>query len=55
MISEQSGLPFIILPMANAEEAEMVKSQQKLTIEILPVRHIDEAVLVIRELNDTIN
>ena len=51
MISEQSGFPFIIVPMANAEEAETVKSEQELTIEILPVRHIDEAVRTIKELN----
>jgi hypothetical protein len=53
MISEQSGFPFIIVPMANAEEAETVKSQQDLEIEILPVRHINEAVQVIKELNDS--
>ena len=51
MISEQNGFPFIIVPTANLEEAEAVKSQEKLTIEILPVSHIDDAVRTIEELN----
>ena len=51
IIAEQTGLPFIIVPLANVEEAETVKSQQELAIEILTVSHIDEAVLAIKELN----
>ena len=51
MISEQSDLPYMMIPLANLEEVEAVKSQQKLTIEIIPVSHIDEAVLAIKELN----
>lgn len=51
MIAEQNGFPVVIIPLANREEAEVVKLQQELTIEILPVSHIDEAVLAIKELN----
>lgn len=51
IISEQNGFPYIIVPHANREEAEAVKAEQKLTIEIVPVHHIDEAVMVIKELN----
>ena len=51
IISEQNGFPYIIVPYANREEAETVKAEQQLSIEILPVHHIDEAVMVIKELN----
>ena len=51
MIAEQNDFPVIIIPLANKEEAETVKSQQELTIEILDVSHIDEAALAIEELN----
>lgn len=51
MIAEQNGFPVVIIPFANREEAELVKLQQELTVEILPVSHIDEAVLAIKELN----
>ncbi|WHT48312.1 hypothetical protein QNH10_00045 [Sporosarcina thermotolerans] len=51
MISEQNGFPYIIVPYANKEEAETIKSEQQLSIEIIPVHHIDEAVIVINELN----
>lgn len=51
MIAEQNDFPVIIIPLANKEEAETVKSQQELTIEILAVSHIDEAALAIEELN----
>lgn len=52
IISEQNGFPYIIVPDANRDEAETVKAEQKLAIEIVPVHHIDEAVRVIKELND---
>ncbi len=51
MIAEQNGFPIIMIPLENKEEAETVKKQQELAIEILPVSHIDEAVLAIKELN----
>lgn len=51
IISEQNGFPYIIVPNANKAEAETIKAEQKLAIEILPVHHIDEAVKVIQELN----
>lgn len=51
MNSVKSDLPFIIVPSANLEEAETVKSQQELAIEIFAVSHIDEAVLTIKKLN----
>jgi len=51
MISELNHFPYIILPASNLEEAEKVKSDNKLTIQILPVNNIDEAVSKIKELN----
>lgn len=51
IISEQSDFPYIMIPLANLEEAEAVKSQENLTIEIIPVSHVDEAVSAIKELN----
>ncbi|MCZ2260277.1 S16 family serine protease [Sporosarcina sp. G11-34] len=51
IISEQSDLPYIMIPLANLKEAEAVKSQENLTIEIIPVSHVDEAVSAIKELN----
>lgn len=51
MIAEQAGLLVAIIPLENRKEAEIVKEQQGLTIEILAVSHIDEAALAIRELN----
>jgi len=51
LISEQNDLPYIIIPLANAKEAEAVKSQHNLAIEILAVDHIDQAVEIITGLN----
>ena len=51
MIAEKSDLPYIIIPLANSKEAEAVKSQHNLDIEILPVAHIDQAIQVIKGLN----
>lgn len=51
MISALNGFPYIIVPQANLEEAEAVKTKQKLTIEIIPVSHINEAVLAINDLH----
>lgn len=51
IISEQNGFPYIIIPVANRKEAETVKAEQKLAIEIIPVHHIDEAITVIQEIN----
>lgn len=45
------SFPVILIPLANRDEAEVVKLQQELTIEIIPVSHIDEAVLAIKDLN----
>ncbi|MCG7343947.1 hypothetical protein MHZ92_07375 [Sporosarcina sp. ACRSL] len=53
IISEQSGFPYIIVPYSNIEEAKTAKAEHKLAIEILPVHHIDEAVMVIKELNES--
>jgi len=52
IISEQSGFPYIVVPYGNKEEAETVKGQNNLAIEILPVQHIDEAVMAIKEINE---
>ncbi|KHF39958.1 hypothetical protein LQ50_11735 [Halalkalibacter okhensis] len=54
LISEHNGFPWIILPEQNVEEAERVKSTEGLTIEILPVSHIDEVEKAIRELNKSL-
>lgn len=51
LISEHNHFPHIILPAANLEEAEKVKAENNLTIQILPVNTIDEAVSIIKELN----
>lgn len=51
MIAEQNGFTFMMIPLANSEEAEAVKAQQQFTMEIIPVSHIDEAVRAIKKLN----
>lgn len=51
IISEQNGFPYIIVPETNKVEAEAVKKRENLAIEIIPVRHIDEAIMVMKELN----
>lgn len=53
MIAEQNNFPFIIIPLENLAEAKTLKAEYKLIIEIIPVGHIDEAVEVIKELNET--
>ncbi|WP_234417354.1 MULTISPECIES: S16 family serine protease [unclassified Lysinibacillus] len=44
LIAEKYHLPYIILPVENATEAQKVKSEQNLNIEIIAVEHVDEAV-----------
>ena len=54
MIAEQNSFPLIIIPLKNLEEAETVKNEQKLTIEIIPVSNINEAIETIEELNNKV-
>lgn len=51
IISEENGLRFIILPTSNAQEAEFVKEEQDLNLEVIPVNHIEQAINIISELN----
>ncbi|GGA90602.1 hypothetical protein GCM10008025_36430 [Ornithinibacillus halotolerans] len=50
--SEESEFPYVILPSTNMEEAVEVKEEQGLNIELIPVIHIDEAIRVIKDLNN---
>lgn len=52
LIAEKYGLPFMIIPSKNAEEAAQIQKEQNINIEILDVAHIDEAVQLINEMND---
>jgi len=50
-IAEKYGLPFMIIPSKNAEEAEQIQKGQSINMKILTVSDIDEAVLLINEMN----
>lgn len=52
LIAEKYGLPFMIIPSKNAEEAAQIQKELNINIEILDVAHIDEAVQLINEMND---
>ncbi|MDM5233544.1 S16 family serine protease [Lysinibacillus pakistanensis] len=52
LIAEKYGLPFMIIPSKNAEEAAQIQKEQKIHMKILDVAHIDEAVQLISEMND---
>lgn len=52
LIAEKYGLPFMIIPSKNAEEAAQIQKEQNINIKILDVAHIDEAVQLINEMND---
>lgn len=52
LIAEQNNLPYMIIPDENASEANKVKKEYKLSVEIFSVSHIDQAILIINKLND---
>lgn len=52
MIAAQNNFPHIIIPAANLQEAEQVKREASLSINIIPVNHINEAVDAINNLNN---
>ncbi|QGG51536.1 hypothetical protein GDS87_11515 [Lysinibacillus pakistanensis] len=52
LIAEKYGLPFMIIPSKNAEEAAQIQKEQNIHMKILDVAHIDEAVQLISEMND---
>ncbi|MEK4425349.1 S16 family serine protease [Solibacillus sp. FSL K6-1523] len=51
LIAEKNNMPYIILPIGNEVEAQKVKLEKKLKIEIIAVEHIDEAVKEIEKIN----
>ncbi|MEY9979156.1 hypothetical protein ABH968_004118 [Lysinibacillus sp. RC79] len=52
LIAEKYGLPSMIIPTKNAEEATQIQKEQNIDMKILDVSHIDEAVQLINEMND---
>lgn len=52
-ISEQSGFHYMMVPKQNEEEAHNVKVRDNLSIEIIAVSHINEAILKIQEINES--
>ncbi|WP_158599110.1 S16 family serine protease [Planococcus salinus] len=51
LIAEQSGLPYLLVPTENAAEAREVVEERNLSIEIVPVAHIDEAFAFVEAVN----
>ena len=51
-IANESGLPHIILPLANLSEAKEVKKTFNLPIEIIGVQDVEQAIQIIKELNE---
>lgn len=51
LIAEKYGLPYMIIPSKNAEEAAQIQEEQKINVKILHVSHIDEAIQLINEMN----
>lgn len=52
LIAEKENFPFMIIPTENANVANEVKIAHNLNVEIFDVDHIDQAILLIQELND---
>lgn len=52
LIAEENGYPFMIIPSENATEAREVKVSQNLNIEIFDVSHIDQAIDLMKKLNE---
>ncbi|WP_449536475.1 S16 family serine protease [Ferdinandcohnia sp. Marseille-Q9671] len=51
-IAEKNSFPYIIVPSGNAEEVLQVKNSSDLNIEIYDVSHIDQAISLIKTLNE---
>ncbi|MBB2482889.1 hypothetical protein H5P36_22260 [Bacillus sp. APMAM] len=51
-IVEKSGIPYMIIPSENAEQAAAIQKELKAKVEIFDVSHVDEAVQLIQHLND---
>lgn len=51
-IVEKSGIPYMIIPSENAEQAVAIQKELKAKVEIFDVSHVDEAVQLIQHLND---
>ncbi|WP_421664414.1 S16 family serine protease [Lysinibacillus telephonicus] len=51
-ITEKIGIPFMIIPSENAEEVAEIQKELKANVEIFDVSHVDEAVQLIRDLNE---
>lgn len=51
-ITEKTNIPFMIIPSENAEEVAAIQKEIKANIEIFDVSHVDEAVQLIRDLNE---
>lgn len=51
LIAEKYGLPYMIIPSKNAEEAAQIQEEQKINVKILHVSHINEAIQLINEMN----
>lgn len=52
LIAEEEAYPFMIIPSENAAEASEVKVAQNLNLEIFDVNHINQAIIIIKELNE---
>ncbi|MGM0834717.1 MAG: S16 family serine protease [Bacillota bacterium] len=52
IIADQKNLPYMIIPEQNASEANNVRRNHQLSVEIFPVSHIDQAIQVINTLNN---
>lgn len=52
LIAAEHAYPYMIIPSENAEEASEVKKMHNLKVEIFDVNHIDQAMYLIKELNE---
>lgn len=52
-IANEFGLPYIIMPTENITEAKKIKQSLNLPIEIIGVRNVNEAILRVKELNNS--
>ncbi|WP_168193793.1 S16 family serine protease [Lysinibacillus sp. SGAir0095] len=52
LIAEKMGFPYIIIPTDNLEDANEIKKKEKLTIEIIDVKNVDEAIRLVGKLNN---
>ncbi|WP_254771440.1 S16 family serine protease [Psychrobacillus sp. OK028] len=52
LIAAEHEYPYMIIPSENAKEASDVKTTHNLTLEILDVSHINQAISLIQELNE---